>query len=595
MKRYLDFYEQDMPGSIDNPIEHAFDAGARKALVIWSKACDRATADALRKMGFSWVEKQLKAFQKSDIAAADVVVVSNGDSMDVSGVLHACIGMDVAVIAPVTEHHYSRRTVFLTAIPKAGTHMVIRLLDQMGLGRSPDRAPRPGTWSTPVGYEYHAPCRELVANDWFNPIGRQLLFRSPAIFVYRNPLDIVVSELDWFVRPEHAFSAYLNCCADRSEQLDRLIADDTVMGSIRDRINRYVGWINFSNVIPLSYEELVGSRGGGSDVEQLEAIWALQLKLHIPGGPQEYGARLYDPASATFFKGRIGRHVRCFKERHFTLLDSMPQDFMQALGYVRGSRISSKVMELRQRPLAVKEIPPDLFYTPRLVREGILGWNIVETAGKYFPVRQGEHVMSAEDAKIVSAGQDGYMTLRDAEYAVIHHGTVTDFMLASQEATGATLVVEDYFGFNIVHHGGGWYGFDQVTGPIDIGSLDESALKNMEKNGVLCIAGKNSTDVKAKILRLVMQTRERRDSELAARLEAAEAVLSGLAQCATLGQLEGAVKGLEETFDGKLSKRDATLGQLEGAVKGLEKELRVIKERSWKHILKKILRDFKGT
>ena len=268
---------------------------------------------------------------------------------------------------------------------------------------------------------------------------------------------------------------------------------------------------------------------------------------------------------------------------------------MQALGYVRGSRISSKVMELRQRPLAVKEIPPDLFYTPRLVREGILGWNIVETAGKYFPVRQGEHVMSAEDAKIVSAGQDGYMTLRDAEYAVIHHGTVTDFMLASQEATGATLVVEDYFGFNIVHHGGGWYGFDQVTGPIDIGSLDESALKNMEKNGVLCIAGKNSTDVKAKILRLVMQTRERRDSELAARLEAAEAVLSGLAQCATLGQLEGAVKGLEETFDGKLSKRDATLGQLEGAVKGLEKELRVIKERSWKHILKKILRDFKGT
>src|SRR3989344_3888052 len=130
MKRYLDFYEQDMPGSINNPIEHAFDAGARKALVIGPKACDRATANAMQMAGFSWTEKRLTTFRQSDIADADVVVIAGGDSADVSRALHACIGMDVAVIAPVTEHHYSRRTVFLMAIPKAGTHMVIRLLDQ---------------------------------------------------------------------------------------------------------------------------------------------------------------------------------------------------------------------------------------------------------------------------------------------------------------------------------------------------------------------------------------------------------------------------------------------------------------------------------
>lgn len=500
MKRYLDFYEPDIHDSIVNRIERAFDAGARKALLIGSAACDSAMASVLQKTGFSWVEKQLTTLQKSDIANADLVLVLKGSCTDVSRALHACIGVDVAVIAPVTEHHYSRRTAFLTAIPKAGTHMVIRLLDQMGLGRSPDRAPRPGTWSTPVGYEYHAPCRELMANDWFDPVGRRLLFRSPAIFVYRNPLDIVVSELDWFARPEHAFSAYLNCCTDRSEQLDRLIADDTVMGSIRDRVNRYAGWVNFSNIIPLSYEELVGDRGGGNDDEQREAIWSLQLKLHIPGEPHEYGARLYDPASTTFSKGRIGRHVECFKERHFTLLDSLPQDFMQVLGYVRGSRNSSKTQEFRQRPLAVKELPLDLLYTPRLVREGLMGWNLIEVAGKYFPIRQGEHVMSAEAAKIISDKQNGYMTLRDAEYAIVHRRA---------EAIGTTLVAEGYFGFNVVRHGGRWYGFDQATGSIDIGGLDDSAIEEMKKKRI-CVTGENSADVKAEILRLVLKADGRR-------------------------------------------------------------------------------------
>src|SRR5262249_33978009 len=152
--------------------------------------------------------------------------------------------------------HYSRRTVFLMSIPKAGTHMVIRLFDLMGLPQSSERSPQPGSWSTPVGYAYHAPCRELMASNAFDPIGRGLLLRSPAVFVYRNPLDIIVSEWDWLLKPEHAFSGYLSSCGDDSDPLEKLIADHRVMGNIRDRINRYTGWMSFSNVVPVSYEEL---------------------------------------------------------------------------------------------------------------------------------------------------------------------------------------------------------------------------------------------------------------------------------------------------------------------------------------------------
>jgi hypothetical protein len=333
-------------------------------------------------------------------------------------------------------------------------------------------------------------------------MGRQLLFRSPAVFVYRNPLDIIVSELDWFVRPEHTFSGYLNCCANRSEQLDRLIADDTVMGTIRDRINGYVGWMSFNNVIPVSYEELVGERGGGSYAEQLDTIWALQLKLHLGGSPHEYGSRLYDPASATFSKGRIGRHMECFEQRHFTLLNSLPQDFMQALGYAVGATISSRAKEFRHRPLMVKELPPNALYTPRLVRESLLGSNIVEIAGRYFPVRQDIHLMSAEDAKRFSDGQEGFISLRDAVDAVIHGDAGTALATVRSEIIGTELVHEGYCGFNIVRHNGNWYGFDQALGPIDIGTLAESAIEDMKRKRA-CVSGASAGDVKMEILRLI--------------------------------------------------------------------------------------------
>lgn len=502
MNRYLDFFEPDAPHAMRESLKRAFERGARKSLVIGQEACSKELADTMSKIGFSWIEIRMAAFRKQDIADADVVLVTGGNGTEVSRVLHACIDLNLMVIAPVTEHHCSKRTAFLLSIPKAGTHMVIRLLGLMGMERSSERAPRPGTWSTPVGYHYHAPCRDLISGDWFDPMGRQLLFRSPSIFVYRNPMDIVVSELDWFVRSEHAFSGYLNCFPNLSGQLERLVADSNVLGTIRDRINRYAGWMNFSNVIPVSYEELVGKRGGGSDTDQLDGIWALQLKLHVSGSPQDYGSRLYDPTSATFSKGRIGRHMECFEERHFALFDALPQDFMESLGYSRSSLTSSRTKELRHRPLVVKSLSQDALYTPRLVRDSLLGWNIVEIAGKYFPVRYGVHIVSAGDAKVVSDEQEGFWSVRDAMDALIHGAAVTA-RPAAPEITGPELVVEGYCGFNIVRYNGGWYGFNQSSGDIDIRSLSESALKVMKRSRH-CVTGESAADVKAEILRICL-------------------------------------------------------------------------------------------
>lgn len=495
MNRCLDFFEPSVVSSIEKPVAEAYARGARKAVVVGASACGGEVCDLLQKSGFSLVEKPVAVFQASDIGDNDLVVISAGAGDDVSRVLHVCIDADVTVIAPITDHHGSRRTVFLLSMPKAGTHMLIRLFGLMGLERSSGHAPRPGTWSTPVGYEYHAPCRELLVNDGFDPVGRQLLFRSPAIFVYRNPLDIVVSELDWFMKPENAFSGYLNCFSDEAERLSRLIADDTVMGSIRDRVNRYTGWMNFNNVIPVSYEELVGSRGGGSDAMQSDSIWSLLLKLHIAGSPEELAKQLYDPGSATFSKGKIGRHAERFGSGHFALLDSLPQDFMRALGYSKDLPISSKVTEMLHRPLVVKRLPDEVMYTPRLVWGSSLGWNIVELNGRYFPVRQGDKITSHEEWIAFSREKEGFASLIDSQLDVVYR------VMKEPVCQDDCLVSDGFLGFNLVCRKGRWYGIAQAVGQMDVDSLSAEAIETMRENGQY-VTGESAIDIKVEILKL---------------------------------------------------------------------------------------------
>gem|GEM_PF-2182263 len=505
MNRYLDFFDPGVAATLQRSIVEAYARGARKVLVAGAGNCNSELRSILSNTGFaSVVEHCISDVQSSDISNSDLLVINSDSSTDVSRVMHDCIGKKVAVIAPITDHHISKRTVFLMSIPKAGTHMLIRLLGLMGLERSSDRAPRPGTWCTPVGYEYHAPCRELLENDWFNPLGRHLFFRSPAIFMYRNPLDIVVSELDWFVKPEHSFSAYLNCCTDDRERLTRLIADDSVMGSIRDRINRYAGWMNFGNVIPVSYEELVGASGGGEDTQQADSIWALQLKLHVAGCPEEFGRQLYDPGSATFSKGKICRHKECFTDEHWTALDTLPQDFMRALGYAKDSVSSSRVDEMLKRPLVVKQLSDDQLFTLKLVREDYLGWNIVEIAGQYFPVKQGHQFASITEAIDFSLDHDGFMTIADAKDSIVQDINSRFEHMEHSQSTGTVLSLEGFSGFNVVQHNGSWYAFAQATGPLDIAGLDARAIEAMKSNGQ-CVTGESIADVKAEVLRLAVQ------------------------------------------------------------------------------------------
>lgn len=334
-------------------------------------------------------------------------ILAESDAIALSAHLARLVDIDDGVVvAPRTEHAHDARPLFLISIPKAGTHLLYALARAFGYdaGIVCPEWPRPRHWYCAEYSNSHT-----RATDFFidsvrrNPFGNRHhpFATSPALFIYRNPLDILVSEANYYHREGNAiFGGYLR---DRTfeERLLTLIDDPWLFGSLRDRIAGFVPWLDFPNVASFSFEELVGSRGGGDDAVQRRLIWSLQLKLHVPGKPDAYAAQVFDPESATFDAGQVGSHRQKLDGAAMSRLRQLPQDFMEALGYAPASsaqpRFPLRSEALRRRPLVTAE---DLFRdTPILVEAHVHGRNIVRYHGRFYGPRD-ENLASLTEAEL---------------------------------------------------------------------------------------------------------------------------------------------------------------------------------------------------
>ncbi|NIQ02035.1 MAG: hypothetical protein GWM98_17855, partial [Nitrospinaceae bacterium] len=212
--------------------------------------------------------------------------------------------------------------------------------------------------------------------------------RSPAIFIYRNPLDILVSEANYY--PQEGKAAFYGYFQDRSfeERLLKLIDDPWLMGSFRDRIGSFLPWLDFKNVLPVSFEELVGPRGGGDRHRQVRTVWSLMLKLHVPGNAKSIADALFREDSPTFREATLGAHQRHFSERAYKKFFSLPQDFMEILGYGAGldpdCPFPARAEEFRKRPLELGQY--DCSSIPIAVNNDFLNYSIVKFRRRYYGV-----------------------------------------------------------------------------------------------------------------------------------------------------------------------------------------------------------------
>lgn len=304
---------------------------------------------------------------------------------------------DGVVVAPVTPRHFRNQPLFLISIPKAGTHLLYELVQAFGYGAGislPDK-PLPGNWYCLEYSNSHTSARDFFIDGVRRaPFGnRHHPFpHTPTLFIYRNPLDIVVSEANYYHRDGNTLFQGYFAGLSFEERLLRLIEDPWLLDSLRDRVGAFIPWLAFPNVVPLSFEELIGPNGGGDIEIQTRLIWSLQLKLHVDGNARDFGDLVFNKNSATFHAGQIGAHQTLLTQRSRVKLDTLPKDYLEAYGYdghsaPSHSRFSRRTEEFRKRPLKLEPVRFD--ETPIVMEYNYLGHNIVRYREKFFGVPLG--------------------------------------------------------------------------------------------------------------------------------------------------------------------------------------------------------------
>lgn len=333
------------------------------------------------------------------------------DAEACSATLMTYVDRPLAIIVPRTTHHYSERPVFCVSIPKTGFHLMSRVLSDMGYthrGRLEGR-PDPQCAYTFMRDHPHLTCNDLftnLAHEQDGGAGAEI-FRHPVVFCYRHPADIAVSEAGYYAEDSATALANYYGAMPFADRLLRLIGDDGMIGTLRDRVAAYKEWMDMPNVIAVSFEEMVGAPGGGSTESQLAVLWSMQLKLHVPGEPKEFARYIFGGNSRTFRSGLIGRYREVFDERHYMAMASLDNtDFLDRFGYgtdLLGADSTTPRLApaLRHRPLVMRGRPsptetPDAHAAREsaTVAEGVLyrwyGYHVGMIRSRYVAIEPGQ-------------------------------------------------------------------------------------------------------------------------------------------------------------------------------------------------------------
>ncbi len=223
----------------------------------------------------------------------------------------------------------------LMSIHKSGTNLVGRLIESLGFNmigpgfnRSYDRldtlwakrgkpfkswAPSPDGLATfilsesPIGTCACVHRLSAKSSRTASVLSRHL----PIIFNYRDPRDVLISEIFYTMNSPPPFpsrereSTIFKSMSSTEERL--AYALDTGGDYFNTTFRDHEWLLREPRVLCLSYEELVGARGGGDASIQLRTTRRVMEYLSVSGKRAADIARtLYSPSARTFRRGRIG-------------------------------------------------------------------------------------------------------------------------------------------------------------------------------------------------------------------------------------------------------------------------------------------------
>ncbi len=228
--------------------------------------------------------------------------------------------------------------IFLNSLPKAGTHLLMSMLETApGIMNARLHIERPASQTgteidaaalkrqlasirggqvATAHLPYIASIAGLIANEGFRTVN-----------LVRSPRDMLISRYFYIVglRRHRLHKHLVETYPDKKSRIIALIrgpqpGEDTIQGHFRPYafpFTAFSGWLTAPCVVTLRYEDLVGTRGGGSDERQLAALSTLARHLDLSTTGEHLQSRwaaVQHRGNATFRKGQIGDWVNHFDE-----------------------------------------------------------------------------------------------------------------------------------------------------------------------------------------------------------------------------------------------------------------------------------------
>lgn len=249
--------------------------------------------------------------------------------------------------------------VILTPIPKAGTHLVMKLLSLM---TQPPLTGIPFLRTTQPGGVSPETLRKALI--MLNPKNEYLFSHLPAkaeflelvqefetriIFLYRDPRDIVISWMNWVKsQPQHHFYTYLTTIYDNDH--DRIMAMITGDPNAKNHelnpscvefpqidllFKKFLPWRYQPHVYTTTYEHLVGPLGKGDALVQRREIVNIADHIGLELSTIQINTIIQScyGGTNTFHKGKIGFWREIFSEAHKVAFKECAGQLLIELGY----------------------------------------------------------------------------------------------------------------------------------------------------------------------------------------------------------------------------------------------------------------------
>jgi hypothetical protein len=163
------------------------------------------------------------------------------------------------------------------------------------------------------------------------------------IFNYRDPRDTILSMVNFLCgRTKEGLSAFNNLRAfsnillakpSLEERLTYALTDESFPCQAGD-FKRMLWLLHHPNVCKVSFEELVGPKGGGSAESQLStAARLIDFLGASDSSPEEVAAALFNPDAFSFFRGQMGGWQDVYTAEHRRIAEARLGEVISLYGY----------------------------------------------------------------------------------------------------------------------------------------------------------------------------------------------------------------------------------------------------------------------